>query len=789
MVANAEDLFKAESKSIFTLLNGVGECFYIPAYQRQYTWQTADVTRLVEGIASGLQDLLSDQDAFTFLGTTITIVDTNHDTIQPHFQGELPTKVHLIIDGQQRLTTITLLLLALHKKMREIFEPFKKKKQNELDPLESMVVTKLNSLLDAIKKSLIVDMIVGLEDEPAPYVRIIRAYDDAWSTNESHRKYESPIASMINDYGISCSGFDVKVKPKKFTPKQFPDRDRQTCKKRFLEIIDLVDDLLGEGNEDGNGVTLPEAELIANTDQFISTLGLNITDEVRNCIDNAPVELLDALRIISFTIYTLNRVALTVVQVAKDEYAFEVFDALNTTGQPLAPFETFVPLVMKSVGLSRYESSPEYRLIEKAKTLIGDLDVQANQKLALESTISFASLECGKKIGTNSSSQRNLFRTTFNRVKDDEDERIDYLDHLNAAFEFHSRVFNPQNWMEPLLPYSKFHALDEETKVCLSFLNKLKHTIVIPLLIRFWINFERSIGTPAEDLMKSEFQAAVKACVAFTVLRRATTGDVRGIDTIYRDIVAGKNAITSLPAFQRSGQDFQGEDVLRCDVTSKNIITELNRRLTDTNTSAGASAISSRNIFINSAKNVDIYKKSQTIARFMLLVAQHNTIADPSNPGLILFGSNGVNNRFTLKHWTEETSNSVEHVAPQTRPDSAIDDWDPSVYENQSTVHKIGNLALCPLPVNIAASNRPWSQKQIIYRAAASKTPNDAKKILNGLLADDDEFFGVVEYVPYLASIGDPGIQIWDEDFIDARSENLLGLVWDRLSPWLGITV
>jgi hypothetical protein len=788
MVANAEDLFKAESKSVYSLLNGIGEFFYIPAYQRQYTWQTSDVTRLVEGIASGLQDLLSDQDAFTFLGTTITIVDNRHETIQPHYHGELPTKIHLVIDGQQRLTTITLLLLALHKKMRDIFEPFKKKSPSDMDPFENLILNKLNELLDAIKKSLIVDVPAGFLQEPAPYVRIIRAYDDAWSKNEQQRKYDSPIASMINDYGMTCNGFNIQVKPKKFTPKQFADKDRQTCKKRYQDILEMLGQLLEKGIGENSGITLPDAKLIASSQLFRSTLGLSITDEINECITHASEENLNALRLAAFTIYTLNRVALTVVQVAKDEYAFEVFDALNTTGQPLAPFETFVPLVMKSVGLSQYETSPEHDRIEKAKRLIGDLDVTSNQKLAMEATISFASIECGAKIGLNPSSQRNLFRTTFNRVMSDPIERIDYLDHLISAIDFHANVFHSQNWTNPVLPLGKFHALDEETKVCLSFLNKLKHTIVIPVLVRFWMNYERSIGTNTEDLMRSEFQKAVKACTAFTVLRRATTGDVRGIDTIYRDIVAGKNDLTSMEAFQRSENDFQNEKVDLCDVTSKNLLNELNRRLTDTDAKNGGSGISNRKIFIDSATNVDIYKKSQTIARFMLLVAQHNTVADPRQPGLIQIGANGVNDRFTLNHWVAESSNSIEHVAPQTRPDPAINDWNPSVYVNQTTVHRIGNLVLCPMPVNNAASNRPWSEKQRIYKAAGSTTESAARKILDGVLTVDEDFFGVVEHVPYLVSIGDMENAIWDESFITARSENLLGLVWDRLAPWLGIS-
>jgi hypothetical protein len=789
MTIDADKLFKAESKSVATLLNGAGECFYIPAYQRQYTWQTEDVQRLVESVASGLVDLFHDESAYTFLGTTITIVDTNHDTVQPHFHGELPAKVHLVIDGQQRLTTITLLLLAIHREMRTAFEKLRKVPDNEITPFQSLLVNQLGGQLGVIKKSLVEEQFAGFGKPPAPYIRIIRAYDDAWSKVEVQRKYESPIASMINEYGITCNGFDIDVKPKKFAPKQFTDREKQTCKKRFGDIEKFVKSLLEDGMGDNQEIVLPTVAAIFASKTMSESLGISRDDVIRESSKSATQDELNAMRIVAFAIFVLNRVALTVVQVEKDEYAFAVFDALNTTGQPLAPFETFIPLVMKAVKLANYQNSKEFALIEKAKGLIGDLDVAGNQKIALEAAISFALAECGAKIGLKHQVQRNLYRSTFKRVENDLDERLDYLEHLVTAIDLHANAFNSQNWASPVLPQSRFHSLDEETKVCLSFLNKLKHTIVIPILTRFWINYERSINTPVEQLMLEEFEKAVKACTAFTVLRRATTGDVRGIDSIYRDIVSGDNKLTSLGALQRSGFDAHGAIVDLGDVTSANLLNELNRRLTDTDQSMGGSGISNKTLFINAASNVDIYRKSQTITRFMLLVAQHNTVADAVNPGMIQMGAMGVNNRFTLQHWVEETSNSVEHVVPQTRPKPPLDDWDPSVYENPITVHRIGNLALCPLPVNIAASNRPWSEKQVIYKAAGSTTEQVARQMLKGVVDVEDDFYGVVEHVPYLVSIGNMANTVWDEKFISARSTNLLGLVWDRLAPWLGIPI
>ena len=61
--------------------------------------------------------------------------------------------------------------------------------------------------------------------------------------------------------------------------------------------------------------------------------------------------------------------------------------------------------------------------------------------------------------------------------------------------------------------------------------------------------------------------------------------------------------------------------------------------------------------------------------------------------------------------------------------------------------------------------------------------------MLKGVVDVEDDFYGVVEHVPYLVSIGNMTNTVWDEKFISARSTNLLGLVWDRLAPWLGIPI
>ena len=82
--------------------------FNVPRYQREYTWAKRDWENLFDDI--------SDNDKGYFLGSII-VIDHGYNAEKGVTQCEL-------IDGQQRLTTVSLLLAALydqlskHKMMR-----------------------------------------------------------------------------------------------------------------------------------------------------------------------------------------------------------------------------------------------------------------------------------------------------------------------------------------------------------------------------------------------------------------------------------------------------------------------------------------------------------------------------------------------------------------------------------------------------------------------------------------------------------------------------------------------
>ena len=91
----------ANSRSILGLIAEMNTRFVVPVYQRPYSWGEEQCLQLWDDIlACGRQ-----RESFHFTGSIVTIQDGTMSA-----QGVTPL---LLIDGQQRITTITLLLIAL----------------------------------------------------------------------------------------------------------------------------------------------------------------------------------------------------------------------------------------------------------------------------------------------------------------------------------------------------------------------------------------------------------------------------------------------------------------------------------------------------------------------------------------------------------------------------------------------------------------------------------------------------------------------------------------------------
>lgn len=114
--------FPLEEISIHDLFNGPTAVYEIPIYQRNYAWKESEISALVQDIkdACDLRNIADhNADASAITGENKTQEGRDRDT---YYIGTLVTyshnNVYEVIDGQQRLTTLSLILSALHEPVK-----------------------------------------------------------------------------------------------------------------------------------------------------------------------------------------------------------------------------------------------------------------------------------------------------------------------------------------------------------------------------------------------------------------------------------------------------------------------------------------------------------------------------------------------------------------------------------------------------------------------------------------------------------------------------------------------
>ena len=119
---NIEKAFVTDNKSVYLYLSTTGQGLYIPLYQRDYSWDKDNIIQLQEDIESGVSRIVNTQDEqeIRFLGTIITLIESNRDKIYPIEPQIVPSWIEVLIDGQQRLSTIIVLSTILLKNLFDI---------------------------------------------------------------------------------------------------------------------------------------------------------------------------------------------------------------------------------------------------------------------------------------------------------------------------------------------------------------------------------------------------------------------------------------------------------------------------------------------------------------------------------------------------------------------------------------------------------------------------------------------------------------------------------------------
>ena len=92
---------KGSEEQLLQFMDGHDKRFVIPVYQRNYDWKIGNCRKLYDDLVKVVKNNRNTH----FFGSIVYVYDSESDSSKHE---------HLIIDGQQRLTTISLLLLAIY---------------------------------------------------------------------------------------------------------------------------------------------------------------------------------------------------------------------------------------------------------------------------------------------------------------------------------------------------------------------------------------------------------------------------------------------------------------------------------------------------------------------------------------------------------------------------------------------------------------------------------------------------------------------------------------------------
>lgn len=767
------DVFGAHPKSVWEYLCENGQGLYVPAYQRQYSWDKSKIARLFEDICHGFTMLIDHEDSITFLGTIIAIHDTQYLTVNPLVKGDVPSRVMTIIDGQQRLTTLLLIITTLHEEIRMRASKQKPEGKPEVEWLSEECLKVVGRLAKTFEE----DKDYG-DGAFRFYPRMIRAYDDSWSRKKDKAQYKSPIGNYLHVYGQHA-----RIMPEKPFKFEIPINDADSSKQKRLadgrRIIQTLTKAVAENDQ--VLLELPVFDQIIESASFQDILvKSDFPQPVREVIqiegnDNYK----QLLRLVLFSNFVLDRVAVTIVTAKNEDYAFDMFESLNTTGEPLTAFETFKPRVIHSEGLEQYEKSNSFEYLKTVEAYLESFaKTDEKQDATSRLIVAFASAERGEKLSKRLSDQRRFFKDNFDKLEIG-DSKQDFVRHLS-----HSSIFVQYSWPDSKAAIPKVFSVDEaetdEVILCLDLLRSFKHTITLGPLIRFYSEI-RKADNDSRAMAVENFVKAVKAIAAFSVLWRASRRGTENIDMHYRRLMEeGYPAVGLAPLARRNSQG----DI------SKAPDAELFRNALAM-ILAVEGKIEKRDDWTKLTAKIPAYKNNREITRFLLLAAAHDSAEDKKFPGLTVAGKTDLLRLLDFSHWRDDVSQTVEHIAPCTREDGWLDE----IYDDDETIDRLGNLTLLPRSENASISNGSWAKKRLIYKILSAETSDELDPLLNhalqqGIAISEStaELLANSRYLPMAKAVsrieGD-----WTLDLVESRSVRIAELAWKRIAPWIGFLV
>ena len=483
----------------------------------------------------------------------------------------------------------------------------------------------------------------------------------------------------------------------------------------------------------------------------------------------------ELIRLVLFANFLMHKVGVTVVS-APGAYAFDMFESLNTTGEPLTVFETFRPKVIEFEKLGNYESSDSRKYMGVIEEYLEQFtEAKTRHKETYNLLRPFALAESGKKLLSGAIDQRRYMRNQYENLSD-ENEKRKFVEHLS-----HVAKFMTNAWKQEGRPFPDINELAEKDDVlmCMDVLKRADHHITIGPLARYYSQVELA-SSDYRDTAVNELAGAIKAITVFYALWRGSGKRTGDLATQYRELMEKGFGKVGIQPFSRYPRIGRRSDVLTAE--------ELKKALRHVLGKGRTLAITSEEDWVKLSAERPVYDISQPLTRFLLFASAHDTVADDDDSELPDAGVPGTLDMLTWNKWSDDLT--IEHVAPQ-EPDLEENDWPKSLYEKPDLLNYLGNLTLLPSAENSSFNNKPWQKKKKMYHVLSGLTLEEREARLADARSDGVELPESTEnilragkYFPHLSTICN--VEKWDEELVRKRSKRLAKLVWKNIASWLG---
>ena len=774
-ISKASDLFEVAASSLgdIAMLNNGAAGFVIPEYQRQYDWSSEHIERLYFDALNGLKRFSETKKAdqsgsFTFLGTIILIKDNSRE---PDFTGESLE----VVDGQQRLTTLAIFASAICESIRI--------ERNKLD--FNLIESNVSRWLEDEANHRLLELygfVVGSQlvraNESFPFPRIIRKGDFRGRT-PGNSEYTSPVGTLLYKFADYFDSHNTNW--------TLPELGNSTAGIKIVRNFEKIRELIGKINSiefyedtECNMLEITDVKK-ANCKMLLERLAIlreeSEKDRALDYIVRNP-DTHNYVRLLIFSAYFYNYIILTRVSVEEESAAFDIFDALNTTGEPLTALETLKPIVVKhedesQPGLS-YLGSESERHFQVISECLDERfpDTSRKQQETKEIVITFALYMLGDKLSKDLAAQRRFLRSNYQQAKalGVKSARF-YLESLSKIAKFR-RYYWDYSGIRSLNKFHGNHIL-EEIQFFVLFLLDMKTSLALPILARYWDMNRPSSG-------EGDFLESLKAVVAFLVLRRAATGSTATIDSDFRSVM--EEARASKPTLGLCAGLKQNNQLLPVGELKKGFIAFLLKKL----------GTLSQERWIDMVVENPLYNQSKPLTRFMLLASAHQSLPAQDGTGTWIRKSVRESHErvFLCKNrWKDSDYETVEHIAPRTINPG---EWDEDL-NSEKLLSTLGNLILLPGKENLIASNHSWSKKKLLYKAFTSSTEDELADVIElskksgHVLADKTiRVLNEGKRLPILEPL--KHVEEWSARIVEKRSRNIAKLTWEIVRPWLDDT-